>query len=74
MPFLDAIPVNWFILGCSLLAGIILFLILTQIPDEDEPEKVKEPDMKKMEMEDEAMEEPKASKGRKVVRKKVSKK
>lgn len=34
MPILDAIPVNIFIIGTSLLAGVILFLILTQIPDE----------------------------------------
>lgn len=38
MPILDAIPVNWFILGTSILAGVILFLILTQIPDEEENE------------------------------------
>lgn len=37
MPILDAIPVNWFIVGTSVLAGVILFLILTQIPDEEEP-------------------------------------
>lgn len=36
MPFLDAIPVNVFILGTSILAGVILFLILWQIPDEPE--------------------------------------
>lgn len=38
MPILDAIPVNWFILGTSVLAGVILFLILTQVPDEEEKE------------------------------------
>lgn len=42
MPFLDAIPVNWFILGTSLFAGVILFLILTQIPDEEEKNDSKE--------------------------------
>ncbi len=36
MPILDAIPVNWFIVGTSILAGVILFLILWQIPDEEE--------------------------------------
>lgn len=36
IPLLDAIPVNWFILGVSILAGVILFLILTQIPDDDD--------------------------------------
>lgn len=36
MPLLDSIPVNWFILGTSVLAGVILFLILWWIPDEDE--------------------------------------
>ncbi|OGG18483.1 hypothetical protein A2721_01700 [Candidatus Gottesmanbacteria bacterium RIFCSPHIGHO2_01_FULL_47_48] len=36
IPILDAIPVNWFILGTSVLAGVILFLILTQIPDDEE--------------------------------------
>lgn len=36
MPILDSIPVNWFILGTSILAGVILFLILWWIPDEDE--------------------------------------
>lgn len=41
MAWLDAIPVNWFIFGTSVLAGIILFLILTQIPD-DEEEKMEE--------------------------------
>ena len=35
MPILDAIPVNWFIVGTSVLAGVILFLILTQVPDEE---------------------------------------
>lgn len=39
IPLLDSIPVNWFILGVSILAGVILFLILTQIPDDDEEEK-----------------------------------
>jgi hypothetical protein len=34
MPILDAIPINIFILGVSLLTGVILFLILTQIPEE----------------------------------------
>ena len=42
IPFLDAIPVNWFILGTSVLAGVILFLILTQTPDEDEEKEAKE--------------------------------
>lgn len=41
IPLLDSIPVNWFILGTSVLAGIILFLILTQVPDEDEVEEEK---------------------------------
>jgi len=36
MPFLDAIPVNVFIFGTSALAGIILLLILWQVPDEDD--------------------------------------
>lgn len=36
MWLIDAIPVNVFIIGTSVFAGIILFLILTQIPDEDE--------------------------------------
>ncbi len=36
MPILDSIPVNWFILGTAVLAGVILFLILTQIPAEEE--------------------------------------
>jgi hypothetical protein len=36
MPILDAIPTNWFIIGTSVLAGVILFLILTQIPDDEE--------------------------------------
>jgi len=36
MPILDAIPVNIFIVGTSILAGVILFLILTQIPDDEE--------------------------------------
>ena len=36
MALLNAIPVNIFIIGTSLLAGVILFLILTQIPDEEE--------------------------------------
>jgi hypothetical protein len=39
MPILDAIPVNIFIIGTSVLAGVILFLILTQIPDEEEKKK-----------------------------------
>lgn len=39
IPLLDSIPVNWFILGVSILAGVILFLILTQIPDEDDDKK-----------------------------------
>lgn len=38
IPLLDSIPVNWFIVGTSLLAGVILFLILTQIPDDEEQE------------------------------------
>lgn len=42
IPFLDSVPVNWFILGVSVLAGVILFLILTQIPDEDEEKKDEE--------------------------------
>ncbi|MBI3888058.1 hypothetical protein HY310_03255 [Candidatus Microgenomates bacterium] len=41
MSWLDAIPVNVFIIGCSVLAGVILFLILTQIPDEEEKEEEK---------------------------------
>jgi len=35
IPVLDSIPVNWFIAGTTLLTGVILFLILTQIPDEE---------------------------------------
>jgi hypothetical protein len=35
MPIIDAIPVNIFIIGTSLLAGAILFLILTKVPDEE---------------------------------------
>lgn len=35
IPILDSIPVNWFIIGTTILAGVILFLILTQIPDEE---------------------------------------
>lgn len=42
MQFLDAIPVNWFIIGTSVLTGVILFLILTQIPDEEEETEKKE--------------------------------
>ena len=38
MPILDAIPVNVFIVGTSVLAGVILFLILWKIPDEEEVE------------------------------------
>ena len=41
MWLLDAIPVNVFIVGVSILVGVILFLILTQIPDEDEKESKK---------------------------------
>lgn len=37
IPVLDAIPINWFILGTSVLAGVILFLILT-MPEEEEKE------------------------------------
>jgi hypothetical protein len=40
IPILDSIPVNWFILGTSVLAGVILFLILTQIPDDEEDGKM----------------------------------
>jgi hypothetical protein len=36
MPLLDAIPVNVFIIGTSILAGVILFMILWMVPDEDE--------------------------------------
>lgn len=36
MPILDAIPVNVFIVGTSVLAGVILFLILWKIPDDEE--------------------------------------
>ncbi len=36
MPILDAIPVNVFIIGTSILAGVILFLILWKIPDDEE--------------------------------------
>lgn len=45
MPILDSIPVNWFILGTSILAGVILFLILWWIPDEDEEEKTEEKEL-----------------------------
>ncbi len=41
MALLDAIPVNIFIVGTSVLTGIILFLILTQIPDEEDKGKKK---------------------------------
>lgn len=41
IPILDSIPVNWFIAGTTILAGVILFLILTQIPDEEKEEKKK---------------------------------
>lgn len=46
IPILDSIPVNWFILGVSILAGVILFLILTQIPDDDEDDKKDSNDLK----------------------------
>lgn len=45
MPILDAIPVNVFIVGTSILAGVILFLILWKIPDEDEETEEKPEDM-----------------------------
>lgn len=43
MPILDAIPVNVFIAGTTLLTGVILFFILTQIPDEEEKQKAAHP-------------------------------
>jgi len=41
IPILDSIPTNWFIIGTTLLTGVILFLILTQIPDKDKEAKKK---------------------------------
>lgn len=35
IPILDSIPANAFILGTSLLAGAILFLILWMAPEEE---------------------------------------
>lgn len=66
MPLLDAIPVNVFILGTSILAGVILFLILWQIPDE--PEADEEPAVVEPESENKTAEE------KKTVKKKSSKK
>lgn len=36
---LDAIPINIFIIGVTLLVGVVLFLILVQLPDEQNRKK-----------------------------------